>query len=406
VDFLRGVVLNHVDVIVMGGGASGLMCAGIAGQRGRRVLVLDSSNKVGKKILMSGGGRCNFTNMDVQPEHFLSHNSHFCISALNRYTQWDFLALIAKYNIPYHERKHGQLFCDRSAKDILQLLLDECTLGKVEIRTQCHISRIQTQENAQARFILTTNLGTFCSTSLVVATGGLSIPTMGASGFGYEVAQQFGHTLLPTRAGLVPFMFSDALKPVCERLSGLALDVVMHSESARFAESLLFTHRGMSGPAALQVSNYWHAGEPISIDLFPHMDMADWLKSLKQQHPKSLLRTHFYELMAKNLVLELQALLWPTLADTALANIPDAHLQELAERLQRWTLKPSGTEGYRTAEVTLGGINVDEVSSKTLESKKQAGLYFVGEVLDVTGWLGGYNFQWAWASGHAAGQAV
>lgn len=408
--------MNHVDVIIIGGGASGLMCASHAAQRGRRVLVLDRSNKVGKKILMSGGGRCNFTNLDVQPENFISSNPHFCISALNRYTQWDFLALIAKYNVAYHERKHGQLFCDDSAKDILNLLLAECALGKVDIRTQCQIEKIeaqtiaigeqQQQQHKNQNFVLQTNLGVFSAQSLVVASGGLSIPTMGASGFGYEVAQQFGHSIRATRAGLVPFMFSDGLKPVCERLSGLALDAVMHSDSASFAENILFTHRGISGPAALQISNYWQAGEPLYVDLCPHEPVVDWLKTLKQTQPKTVLRTHFYTRMAKNLVLELQTLLWPELADTPLANISDAQLSALAEQLHRWPIKPSGTEGYRTAEVTLGGVNVDEVSSKTFESKKQKGLYFIGEVLDVTGWLGGYNFQWAWASGAAAGAVV
>jgi predicted Rossmann fold flavoprotein len=398
--------LNHYDVIVIGGGASGLMCASVAGQRGRRVLVLDSSNKVGKKILMSGGGRCNFTNMDVQPEHFLSQNEHFCISALNRYTQWDFLALVAKYQIAYHERLHGQLFCDTSAKEILRLLLSECERGKVEIRTHCTIERIHAQSGTTSRFVLHSNLGDFSCESLVVATGGLSIPTMGASGFGYEVALQFGHHIVPTRAGLVPFTFTDGLKPVCERLSGLAVDVLMQSNETGFRENMLFTHRGISGPTALQVSNYWQAGDSISINLLPEDDVFDWLKTLKQQQPKSLLRTQLYERFAKSLVLELQTLLWPQWAETALAQIPDAALQILAEQLQAWTLKPSGTEGYRTAEVTLGGVDVNQVSSKTMQSSLQAGLYFVGEVLDVTGWLGGYNFQWAWASGQAAGQVV
>lgn len=403
--------MSHFDVIIIGGGASGLMCASTAGQRGRRVLVLDSSNKVGKKILMSGGGRCNFTNLFVTPENYISANPHFCISALNRYTQWDFIALVEKHRIPYHERKHGELFCDDSAKDILNLLLNECERGNVTIKTQCDIQTISTIDTVaspthNARFKLETNLGSFSAESLVVASGGLSIPTMGATGFGYQIARQFGHHVLPTRAGLVPFMFSDSFKAVSERLSGLAVEADLSNDTASFTENILFTHRGLSGPAALQLSNYWLLGEPIQINLFPEEDMAVWLKQLKQQHPKSLLRTLLSERMAKSLVLELQALLWPEHAETAMAHIPDLVLEKIANNLNAWSQKPSGTEGYRTAEVTLGGVDTTELSSKTMESKKQKGLFFIGEVMDVTGHLGGFNFQWAWACGHAAGMFV
>ena len=401
----------HFDVIIIGGGASGLMCASTAGQRGRRVLVLDSSNKVGKKILMSGGGRCNFTNLFVTPENYISANPHFCISALNRYSQWDFIALVEKHRIPYHERKHGELFCDDSAKDILNLLLNECERGHVTIKTQCDIQTISTIDTVassthHARFKLETNLGSFSAESLVVASGGLSIPTMGATGFGYQIARQFGHHVLPTRAGLVPFMFSDSFKAVSERLSGLAVEADLSNDTASFTENILFTHRGLSGPAALQLSNYWLLGESIQINLFPEEDMVVWLKQQKQQHPKSLLRTLLSENMAKSLVLELQALLWPEHADTAMAHIPDVVLERIALNLNAWSQKPSGTEGYRTAEVTLGGVDTTELSSKTMESKKQKGLFFIGEVMDVTGWLGGFNFQWAWSCGHAAGMFV
>ena len=401
----------HFDVIIIGGGASGLMCASTAGQRGRRVLVLDSSNKVGKKILMSGGGRCNFTNLFVTPENYISANPHFCISALNRYSQWDFIALVEKHRIPYHERKHGELFCDDSAKDILNLLLNECERGHVTIKTQCDIQTITaidtvTSLTHHARFKLETNLGSFSAESLVVASGGLSIPTMGATGFGYQIARQFGHHVLPTRAGLVPFMFSDSFKAVSERLSGLAVEADLSNDTASFTENILFTHRGLSGPAALQLSNYWLLGESIQINLFPEEDMVVWLKKQKQQHPKSLLRTLLSENMAKSLVLELQALLWPEHAETAMAHIPDLVLERIANNLNAWLQKPSGTEGYRTAEVTLGGVDTTELSSKTMESKKQEGLFFIGEVMDVTGHLGGFNFQWAWSCGHAAGTFV
>jgi len=407
--------LSHFDVIIIGGGASGLMCALTAGQRGRRVLVLDSSNKLGKKILMSGGGRCNFTNLFIEPSCFLSDNPHFCISALNRYTQWDFIALVEKHGIPYHERKHGQLFCNDSAKDILAMLIAECEKSGVSIETLSEIRKIEaltetggdnSGHRQHKRFRLDTGKGELTAHSLVVASGGLSIPTMGASGFGYDVARQFGLKVLPTRAGLVPFMFSDSFKAVSERLSGLAVDVELQNERQSFSENVLFTHRGLSGPAVLQLSNYWWPGESVALDLFPGEDLGLWLKAEKKSHPKSLLRTLLSERLAKSLVLELQTLFWQLQAETAIAEIPDARLEEIAAALQTWSLKPSGTEGYRTAEVTLGGIDTDELSSKTMESKKQPGLYFIGEVMDVTGWLGGFNFQWAWSSGVAAGQFV
>ena len=395
----------QTDVIIIGAGASGLMCAAIAAKRGRRVLVLERANKVGKKILMSGGGRCNFTNLYVEPENYLSHNPHFVISALSRYTQWDFLGLVGDYKIPYEERKHGQLFCLNSAKDILNMLLAECDkTGKVTIQTSTEIASVEIDH--QGHFVLNTNQGNYRCESLVVASGGLSIPTLGGSGFGYELARQFGHHVYPTRAGLVPFTFSNQFKTVTERLSGNALDVSLSNQDAEFTEALLFTHRGLSGPSSLQLSNYWQVGSPIYINFFPTLNIGQWLIEKKQAQPKSLLRTVLGEVMAKSIVLELQQLIWPQHSETALGQLPDAVLQEIARQLQHFEQKPSGTEGYRTAEVTLGGVDTTELSSKTMESKKQKGLYFIGEVMDVTGHLGGFNFQWAWASGVAAGQVV
>lgn len=403
--------MTHFDVIIIGGGASGLMCALTAGQRGRRVLVLDGANKIGKKILMSGGGRCNFTNLFVEPENFISANPAFCISALNRYTQWDFIALVEKHRIPYHERKHGQLFCNDSAKDILAMLVAECEKARVSIQTHCAIQSVvaaaeDRSESDAPRYVVNTGKGDVSAHSLVVATGGLSIPSMGASGIGYDIARQFGLPVLPTRAGLVPFMFSDSFKLVSERLSGLAVDGMLSNDVQAFSEAVLFTHRGLSGPAALQLSNYWHPGESVVLNLLPGTDVAAWLLQQKKEHPRSLLRTVLAPVLAKSLVQELQTLFWPAWAETALAEMPDAALLDVAAGLSQWTLKPSGTEGYRTAEVTLGGVDTRTLSSKTMECTTQPGLYFIGEVVDVTGHLGGFNFQWAWSSGHAAGQYV
>lgn len=394
---------KQYDVVVIGGGAAGLFCAFTAGQRGRSVLVLDSSNKVGKKILMSGGGRCNFTNLDIQPENYLSANPHFCKSALNGYNQWQFIDMVAQHQIAYHERKHGELFCDDSAKDILAMLLDECEQAKVNIKTKCDIKAIASQASGYA---LQTSLGGYQCQSLVIATGGLSIPTMGATGFGYEIAEQYGLNLLPRTAGLVPFTFTDWVKELSERLSGLAVDVEMSLNNTAFRENLLFTHRGISGPAALQLSSYWQPGQKISINLLPDLQSNTLLLDYKKSSPKSLLRNLLSQHLSKGLVLELQNLYWSSHADKPMAEIPDAVLMGVAAQLENWQLKPSGTEGYRTAEVTLCGVDTDHLSSKTMECKTQPGLYFVGEVMDVTGHLGGYNFQWAWASGHAAGQYV
>ncbi len=393
------------DVIVLGGGASGLMLASMAAKRGRKVLVLEKANKVGKKILMSGGGKCNFTNLYVEPDNYISHNPHFVISALSRYSNWDFIGMVCDYGIEYEERKHGQLFTLNGAKEILAMLLQECEkAGNVDIRTSCEVKAVNALEGNG--FQVATVQGYFECESLVVASGGLSIPTLGGSGIGYEIAKQFGHHVYPTRAGLVPFTFSDQFKDVTTRLSGNALEATLSNTRHAFTEALLFTHRGLSGPSSLQLSNYWNSGESFQINFLPGLDVLQWLKDKKQRQPKVLLRTLLNEHMAKSIVLELQTLIWPAESETAIGNLSDQRLEQIAEHLQHFEVKPSGTEGYRTAEVTLGGVDTTEVSSKTMESKKQKGLYFLGEVLDVTGHLGGYNFQWAWASAHAASQFV
>ncbi|WP_296244029.1 MULTISPECIES: NAD(P)/FAD-dependent oxidoreductase [unclassified Psychrobacter] len=423
---------TYYDVIIIGAGASGLYCALTAGRRGRRVLVLDHANKAGKKILMSGGGRCNFTNYFVEPEHFIGSNPHFCKSALSRYPSWEFIGMVEQHKIPYHEREHGQLFCDDSAQDILTMLLDECAAVGVQVKLNTQIKQVKTCENnKQSRFELITSKQlskkekqerkdsanqsklpqtTYRCESLVVATGGLSIPTLGASGFGYELAQQFGHTLVATDASLVPFTFTDKTGELIRTLAGISLPVIASNEHISFKLPLLFTHRGLSGPAMLQLSNYWHIGETISINLLPNTDMTALLLAHKKSHPRQLIRTVLADFtdnaLPKKLMAALQTHLWDDIKDTELANIKDERLIELGVTLNGWQLKPSGTEGYRTAEVTRGGIKTDEVSSKTMQSKYQDGLYFIGEVLDVTGWLGGYNFQWAWASGFVCGEVV
>ena len=324
-------------------------------------------------------------------------------SALSSYTQWDFIALVEKHGIAYHEKTLGQLFCDKSSKQILEMLLTECEEVGVEILTQCQITSVEQLSN---QYSLQTSLGEFTCHSLVVATGGLSIPTMGATGFGYELAEQFGLDVLDRSAALVPFTFSDQWKSLCERLAGLSTDVVMASSGQSFREGLLFTHRGLSGPVSLQVSSYWSPGQPITINLMPDCDASEYLLDAKGHHGKSLVRTVLTQLLPKTLVNELEALLWSSYQTMPLAEIPDAVLRKIGSSLSAWTLKPSGTEGYRTAEVTLRGIDTRHISSKTMECSEHPDLYFIGEVVDVTGHLGGYNFQWAWSSGYAAGSVV
>lgn len=405
------------------------MCAITAARRGRRVLVLERSNKVGKKILMSGGGRCNFTNLHVTPERYLSANPHFCKSALSRYTQWDFIAWVEQSEIEYFEKEtinglSGQLFCRQSSKLILAMLTGECRRLGVEIKTGCETEAVVhasatwvaqgckppdisgfSEGNTGGGFHLKTNQGWFSSEALVVAAGGLSIPSLGGSGIGYELAECFGLRTLPRTAGLVPFNFTDSIHDVCGRLSGISTEAVLVNDRQSFREDILFTHRGLSGPAALQLSSYWQPGEGFTVNLLPDHDVLELLMAWKQQHTRSLLRTHLDHELPRKLVLELEQLWWPELADTALAEWSNAHLAVVADQLGAWSLKPAGTEGYRTAEVTLGGVDTQDLSSKTMESKTP-GLFFIGEVVDVTGHLGGFNFQWAWSSGFVAGESI
>ena len=390
------------DVIILGGGAAGLMCAIAAGQRGRRVVVLESANKIGKKILMSGGGRCNFTNLHCSPKNYLSANPRFCISALSRYTQWDFIALVEKHRIAFHDKGAGQLFCDNSSKEILAMLETECEYSGVEILTHCEDVAVALDNG----YCVKNTKGAFAGDSLVIATGGLSIPKMGASDFGYRLAKQFGLSVLDTRAGLVPFTFSGAMHELTDRLSGVSLPATVTASGTTFTEDILFTHRGLSGPAALQASSYWSAGTNITLNLLPAANAGDLLVDAKTKQAKALLRTVLAGHLPRALVLELQELYWPIAADQRIAEIPDSGLRRIGAILQAWTLKPASTEGYRTAEVTLGGVDTNELSSQTMECKRQPGLYCIGEVVDVTGHLGGFNFQWAWASAQAAGQVV
>jgi len=396
---MNGKTLNHFDVIIIGAGAAGLMCAITAGGRGRKVLVIDHANKVGKKILMSGGGRCNFTNVNTTPENFISHNPHFAKSALSRYTPWDFIALVEKHKIPYHEKKLGQLFCDRKSKDILNMLLSECEAVSTEVKTLCEVQDIKTG----LPFRLETSHGQFTSESLVIATGGLSIPTMGATGFGYDLARSLGLKVWPTRAALVPFTLSKKQLEKLRDLSGISLDSITHSDGASFRENILFTHRGLSGPAILQISSYWKPGEPIEINLFPDENLKELLETARTNHPTMDLK-NWMSTKLINRVAQRWCDLW--LPNKQLAQLSNSDIELIVGKLQPWTIYPAGTEGYRTAEVTIGGVDTDEFSSKTMECKKVPGLYFIGEVLDVTGHLGGYNFQWAWASANAAGQYV
>ncbi|WP_394753533.1 NAD(P)/FAD-dependent oxidoreductase [Crenothrix sp.] len=392
--------MTETDVIIIGAGASGLMCAIEAGKRGRKVLVLDHANKPGKKILMSGGGRCNFTNYSIEPENFISNNPHFCKSALTRYTQWDFLALIESYQIAFHEREHGQLFCNDSAKDILNMLLAECHKAGVVIQLNTVITEVKHSGDA---FLLASHQDRYCCASLVIATGGLSIPKMGATPFGYKIAEQLGIKVWPTRAGLVPFTLQPDDKDTFSPLSGIAIACVVSNARQSFHENILLTHRGLSGPAILQMSSYWQSGEAVMVDLLPDLDIEQLLKTKRQQKAKNILKTILENYLPKRLI---GCLFSEELLSLSLQDCSDKHIAAVATQLHQWSLKPNGTEGYRTAEVTLGGVDCDAISSKTMASKAIPNLYFVGEVMDVTGWLGGYNFQWAWSSAWCAGQYV
>jgi predicted Rossmann fold flavoprotein len=377
------------DVIVVGGGAAGLMCAMEAGKRGRRVLVLEHNAEIGRKILISGGGRCNFTNLHTKPANFLSANPHFAKSALARYTPQDFIALVQKHAIPYHEKTLGQLFCDRSARDIVDMLLRECASARVQIETGCSVREVQKETG----FVLTTEEATFRTASLVIATGGLSIPKMGATPFGYRIAEQFGLGTMECRPALVPFTFSREDRESLGDLAGVSTEVV----AGGFREKMLFTHRGLSGPAILQASSYWRPGGTVEIDLLPGVDAVAELRVRRALRP--VLNAHLPKRMADRWVEQRGV----TRAGEALS---DREISKLADDLHRWRFRPAGTEGFEKAEVTAGGIDTDEISSKTFEAKEAPGLYFIGEVLDVTGQLGGFNFQWAWASGYSAGQFV
>jgi hypothetical protein len=392
--------MRDLDVLVLGGGAAGLMCAIEAAKRGRKVLVIDHARKPAEKIRISGGGRCNFTNIHCAPANFLSENPRFCVSALKRYTQHDFLALVEKHRIAWHEKTLGQLFCDDSARDIIRMLLDELDAagGTLQLETE-----IKAVERPDDRFSVSTSKGPLRARSLVVATGGPSIPKMGATGIGYELAKQFGLDIVSPRAALVPLTFSDANRELCGRLSGVSVDAKVSFGKTAFREGLLFTHRGLSGPSILQISSYWKEGQPISVNLVPEADVFETLRQARQETPKQDLKTALGLLLPNRLAEELSGTfsLKGRLADQS-----DKVLRRAAEQLGRWQLTPVGTEGYRTAEVTLGGVDTKGLSSKTMESTKVPGLYFIGEVVDVTGHLGGFNFQWAWSSGHAAGQFV
>jgi predicted Rossmann fold flavoprotein len=386
------------DVVVIGAGAAGLMCALTAGQRGRKVLLLDHRDKVGAKILISGGGRCNFTNLHCAPERFLSANPHFHKSALDRYTQHDFIALVERHRIPTHEKTLGQLFCDGSARAIVAMLLAECAAGHVDVRVGHSVTDISRGDN----FRIETDKGTFTAASLVLATGGLSIPKMGATGFTYDIARRFGLRTTETLPGLVPLTATPEALGVGEVLSGISLDAIASCGSQSFRENILFTHRGLSGPAILQISSYWREGETISLDLTPELDAEAFLKERKRARPKAEPKTILAELFPARLAHALAG----SLPQETMANIPDRTLGAFAARLRHWEVKPTGSEGYAKAEVTVGGIDTRDLSSKTMEARGVPGLYVIGEAVDVTGWLGGYNFQWAWSSGWCAGQVT
>jgi len=391
-------VIFDYDVVIIGAGAAGLMCAIEAGKRGRRVMVLDHAKKLAEKIRISGGGRCNFTNLYADADGFLSQNKHFCKSALRQYSQHDFIALLTAHGIRFHEKKFGQLFCDHSAQDIITMLQTEAARAHVTIRLEQHIDDIKQLDHG---FAIEGNFLPLRAESVVVATGGLSIPKIGASGFGYEIAQKFGLPVVPTRPGLVPLTFDDDMLVRCKRLSGLSVEARTSYQRTSFSEGLLFTHRGLSGPSILQISSYWQDGAPLNIDLVPDIDMAEMLKSAKRDRPKQEVATCLASYLPKRLASDICAEAGMTMPLTA---YNDNRLDALGVRLNDWQVRPSGTAGYQLAEVTLGGVDTAALSSATMQAKQVPGLYFIGEVVDVTGHLGGYNFQWAWSSGYVAGQ--
>jgi predicted Rossmann fold flavoprotein len=394
--------MEEFDVVILGAGAAGLMCAMAAGQRGRRVLLLEHIDRAGAKILISGGGRCNFTNLEVSPDRFLSANPHFCKSALARYSQRDFIALVERHRIPYHEKTLGQLFCDGSAREIVAMLLTECAAAHVDLRLDHSVSDITRAD----RFRIDTNRGSFGAAALVLATGGLSIPKMGATGFAHDMARRFGLAITETRPALVPLKVAADVLPLFQSLAGVSADAEVSCGRRSFRENILFTHRGLSGPAILQISSYWREGDTLSLNLTPMLDTENFLKDRKRTRPKAEMKSVLAEILPTRLAQALSELDVSVPTDVPMANIPDRALTALADRLRRWQVTPSGSEGWAKAEVTLGGIDTAGLSSKTMAARDVPGLYAIGEAVDVTGWLGGYNFQWAWSSGWCAGQAI
>ncbi|MEN4891953.1 NAD(P)/FAD-dependent oxidoreductase [Erwinia billingiae] len=393
--------MEKFDVIIIGAGAAGLFCAAQAGQRGKRVLLLDNGKKAGRKILMSGGGRCNFTNLFIEPAAYLSQNPHFCKSALARYTQWDFIDLINRHGIAWHEKTLGQLFCDESAQQVVDLLLKECEAGKVTVRLRSEVLSVSRDET----YTLELNGDTVQADKLVIATGGLSMPGLGASPFGYKIAEQFGLKVFPTRAGLVPFTLHKPLLEQLQTLSGVAVPATVTAEDGTvFKEALLFTHRGLSGPAVLQLSSYWLPGEFVTINLSPERELGAFINEEREAHANQSLKNTLAKVLPRRLVDSLQLL--GHVPECTLKQLNSRQQAELVALLHNWRIQPNGTEGYRTAEVTLGGVDTSVLSSKTMEARDVPGLYFIGEVVDVSGWLGGYNFQWAWASAWACAQAL
>jgi predicted Rossmann fold flavoprotein len=389
--------MQSFDVIIIGAGAAGMMCAPAAGQRGRRVLLLEHLDQPGAKILISGGGRCNFTNLEIAPERFLSRNPHFCKSALSRYTQHDFIAMVERHGIAYHEKTLGQLFCDGSARQVVEMLMAECVEAKVDLRLGCSVSEISRPDT----FRVDTNKGVFTSPALVIASGGLSIPKMGATGFAYETARRFAVSIVKPRPGLVPMRVDGALLEMCKSLTGVSAEAIVSCGNTAFRENILFTHRGLSGPAILQISSYWREGQSLSIDLMPGQDAERFLKDRKRTRPRAELKTVLAEVLPGRL-----GEIFAAKLQGAIANVPDRELMTIADKLHGWQVAPIATEGWAKAEVTAGGIDTSALSSRTMEMRSVPGLYFIGEAVDVTGWLGGYNFQWAWSSGWCAGQAV
>ena len=391
--------MKNYDVVIIGAGAAGLMCALTAGQRGRKVLVLDHAERMGNKILISGGGSCNFTNLYLDSKHYISDNTHFCKSALSRFTQYDFISLVEKHNISYQERQSGQLFCNGNSVEILNLLLEECRLSDVKIQNRSTIKKIK----KDSCFNIKTNSEDYVAESLVIATGGLSMPAIGASGFGYEIAEQFGLKVLSRHPGLVPLTFSRDVLDDFSDLSGISADAVVSCNEQSFREAILFTHRGLSGPAVLQISNYWQQGDEVVINLLPDIDLTITIKQWQKERPKTELKNLIGELLTKR-VAHRWLELW--YHNKPVNQYNEKEINEVAMIFHAWRINPSDTEGYRVAEVTRGGVDTNELSSKTFEARKMKGLYFIGEVVDVTGWLGGYNLQWAWSSGFSAGQFV